>query len=369
MFLIGDADYFGNHSFIAIPLAGTTPPTSLMPLPISGTCGSLVSIGNSNNYFFTLHSMMFPIDIWMFTANLTSGSPQFPILPPVQMTNENSDILGNIDFSPPQRYRFTGSNGDTVYGWVLRPFGTAQSVPVANLIHGGPQEGWKDSWSYRWNPQLFCSHGYGVLMIDFHGSTGYGQSFTDSISGNWGSLPYWDIMNGTFAALGQFPYLDKSRVGACGASFGGYMVNWIHGQTNFFKALVTHDGIFDTFSAYYSTEELWFPEWEFKGIPWDSPALYDKWNPAEYAQNWQVPHLIIHGGRDYRLTLSQGLGAFTALQRQGIPSAFLEFDMENHWVLRDENGIKWYQTVLGWLDTYVNSSSAFATPKIVINKK
>jgi len=267
--------------------------------------------------------------------------------------------LAQVEFSTALRFSFIGSNQDRVFGWVMQPYGwqPGQKAPVAQLIHGGPQGSWGDDWSYRWNPQLWAGHGYAVLMIDFHGSTGYGQGFTDAIRGHWGSVPYWDIMNGTMAAIQQFSWLDGSRVAALGASFGGYMVNWIHGHSDFFKVLVTHDGIFDTLSTYYSTEELWFPEWEFEGTPWQNLAGYQQWNPAAFVNNWKVPHLIIHGGRDYRLAVTEGLSAFTALQRKGIPSALLEFDLENHWVLNAANGIKWYQTVFAWVDRFIGNNS------------
>jgi len=193
-------------------------------------------------------------------------------------------------------------------------------------------------------------------MIDFHGSTGYGQNFTNAILGNWGSYPYEDIIVGTNFALVQNSWMDNSRLTACGASYGGYMINWIQGHTTMFKALVTHDGIFDTATAYFTTEELWFPEAEFFGTPWENPELYNKWNPSAFVQSWVTPHLIIHGQHDYRLELAHGLGAFTALQRQGIPSKFLYMTMENHWVLNDENGIKWYHTVLAWLDQWTGNN-------------
>jgi len=194
-------------------------------------------------------------------------------------------------------------------------------------------------------------------MIDFHGSSGYGQNFTDSILGHWGSYPYEDIIIGTNYALNLYRWMDPNRLSACGASFGGFMINWIQGHTTIFKALVTHDGIFDTVGAYYSTEELWFPEAEFKGTPWDNFPLYMKFNPMAFVNKWQTPHLIIHGQHDYRLELYHGLGAYTTLQRMGIPSKFLYMTMENHWVLSDENSIKWYHTVLDWLDKWAGPNT------------
>jgi len=190
-------------------------------------------------------------------------------------------------------------------------------------------------------------------MIDFHGSTGYGQAFTDAISGDWGGAPYEDLMKGLDAALVKYPFLDGSRVGALGASYGGYMITWIAGQTNRFKALVCHDGNLDERMAYFDTEELWFPEWEHGGTPWDNPAGYTKHNPIEFAKNWKTPMLVIHGGKDYRVVATQGMSTFTLLQRKGIPSKFLYFPDENHWVLKPANSIQWHDTVLAWLDSWL----------------
>jgi len=199
---------------------------------------------------------------------------------------------------------------------------------------------------------MWASRGYAVAMFNFHGSPGFGQNFTDSISGNWGGYPYWDIINGTNYVLSQYKFLKKELVSACGASYGGYMINWILGQSNMFNSLVVHDGMFDTIHSYYSTEQLWFPEWEFKGKPWTNRDLYEKWNPSNYVSNWATPTLVIHGGRDYRLDITNGLSTFTTLQRLGIPSKLLVFPEENHWVMKPQNGIKWYQTVLDWLDQW-----------------
>jgi len=252
------------------------------------------------------------------------------------------------------------ARGDDVHIWFLKPanFDSQKKYPLVQLIHGGPQQSWGDDWSNRWNPQLWANAGYAVSMINFHGSTGYGQSFTDSVSTNWGSYPYFDIMNGTDYVISRYPWIDGTKVSACGGSFGGYMINWILGNTDRFTALVDHDGIFDTKAAYYSTEEIWFPEWEFAGKPWNSP-LYDKWNPSKLVNKWKTPTLIIHGGRDYRIDISQGLGTFTALQRRNITSKLLVFPQENHWVLNSRNGIKWYHAVLGWLNTFNNITQNF----------
>jgi dipeptidyl aminopeptidase/acylaminoacyl peptidase len=197
-------------------------------------------------------------------------------------------------------------------------------------------------------------------MIDFHGSTGYGQAFTDSISGDWGGAPYEDLMKGLDEALKRYPWLDGNRMAALGASYGGYMINWIHGQPGGarFKALVTHDGNLDERMAYFDTEELWFPEWDHGGTPWDKPDGYVKHNPIDHVKNWKTPTLVIHGGNDFRVVDTQGMSTFTALQRKGVPSRFLHFPDENHWVLKPQNSKRWHEEVLGWLDRYAAGTAA-----------
>jgi dipeptidyl aminopeptidase/acylaminoacyl peptidase len=204
---------------------------------------------------------------------------------------------------------------------------------------------------------VYAGAGYAAIFIDFHGSTGYGQAFTDSISKDWGGAPFEDLMKGLDFAISKYPFLDKDRVAALGASYGGFMINWIAGHTDRFKALVNHDGLFDTRAAYYSTEELWFPEWEFGSTPWQSPEIYAKNNPADFVQNWKTPMLVIHGGQDFRVVDTNGLSAFTALQRKGVPSRLLFFPEENHWVLRPHNSIRWHQEVLGWLDRWTKPAA------------
>ena len=240
-----------------------------------------------------------------------------------------------------------------MYGYVIKPAGfTGGKVPVAFLIHGGPQGSFGDHFHYRWNPEFYAGHGFGVVMVDFHGSTGYGQAFTDAISGDWGGAPYDDLMMGLDAALDKNPWLDRNRVAALGASFGGYMINWINGKTDRFKALVCHDGNLDERMAYYDTEELWFPEWEHGGLPWDKPEGYTKHNPIDLVKNWKTPTLVIHGGQDFRVADTQGMSTFTALQRKGVPSRFLFFPDENHWVLKPQNSRLWHDEVLAWIDRW-----------------
>jgi dipeptidyl aminopeptidase/acylaminoacyl peptidase len=219
------------------------------------------------------------------------------------------------------------------------------------LIHGGPQGAWEDGWTYRWNAQVFASAGYLVFMPNPRGSTGFGQEFIDDINGDWGGRCYEDIMKGTDYAE-ALPYVDKARTVAAGASFGGYMVNWIAGHTGRYRALVSHDGLFDLESMYGATEELWFPEWEFRGTPWDNPETYAKWTPSAHVKSFKTPTLVVHGELDYRVPLEQGLAMFTALQRQKVPSKLVTFPDENHWVLKPVNSLRWYDEVIGWLDQW-----------------
>jgi dipeptidyl aminopeptidase/acylaminoacyl peptidase len=207
---------------------------------------------------------------------------------------------------------------------------------------------------YRWNPQAYAGAGYAAVMVDFHGSTGYGQAFTDSIRGDWGGKPLVDLQKGLAAALERYPWMDGDKVGALGASFGGYMINWIAGKwPDRFRCMVNHDGNLCERMAYYDTEELWFPEWDHLGTPWDNPEHYEKQNPVNFVKNWKTPMLVIHGALDYRVVDTQGLGTFNALQRRGIPSKLLYFPDENHWVLKPHNSILWHETVIAWLDQWL----------------
>ena len=268
------------------------------------------------------------------------------------ITAVNAQRAAAIDWGMPQQFTFPGGKGETVHAWVVKPAGFAEGTkyPVAFLIHGGPQGSFGNDFHYRWNPQVYAGAGFGVVMVDFHGSTGYGQSFTDAINDDWGGVPFEDLQLGLAAALERYAWLDGERVAALGASFGGYMINWIAGRwPDRFKCLVNHDGNLDERLAYYDTEELWFPEWERGGPPWEQPEAYTKHNPIDHVQHWQTPMLVIHGGQDFRVVDTQGISTFTALQRRGIPSELLYFPDENHWVLKPANSIQWHETVLAWL--------------------
>jgi acylaminoacyl-peptidase len=274
----------------------------------------------------------------------------------IQVTHVNAAALADVAFSPSQRFTFAGWNGETVHGVVTKPFGyrAGAHYPVAFLIHGGPQGSWDDGWSYRWNPQTYAGRGYAVVTIDFHGSTGYGQAFTDSISRHWGDRPLEDLQKGWSAALTQFSFLNGNRACALGASYGGFMIDWIAGNWNApWKCLVVHDGVFDNRMMGYATEELWFSAWENGGTPWDHQEDYERFNPIDYVANWRVPMLVVHSEKDFRIPISQGIGAFTALQRRGIPSEFLTFPDENHWVLKPQNSLQWHDTVEAWLAKYL----------------
>ncbi|MFC1764185.1 prolyl oligopeptidase family serine peptidase [Planctomycetota bacterium] len=273
-----------------------------------------------------------------------------------RLTQLNAPQLNQVKLGDYEQFSFSGWNGEKVHGFVIKPvdFNPEATYPVAFLIHGGPQGSFNNRFHYRWNAQAYAGAGYGAVMVDFHGSTGYGQAFTDSIRGDWGGKPLEDLQKGLAAALEKYPWLDGSRVGALGASFGGYMINWIAGQwPDRFRCLINHDGNLDERMAYYDTEELWFPEWDHLGTPWDNPDAYEKHNPVNYVKNWKTPMLVIHGALDYRVVDTQGLATFNALQRRGIPSRLLYFPDENHWVLRPHNSVLWHETVIGWLDQWV----------------
>jgi dipeptidyl aminopeptidase/acylaminoacyl peptidase len=275
-----------------------------------------------------------------------------------RVTRLNDDKVAAARFGKPEPFTFAGAGGDTVYGWLVRPvdFDATKKYPVAFLIHGGPQGSFGNDFHYRWNPQAYAGAGYAAVMVDFHGSEGYGQAFTDAINGDWGGKPYEDLMKGLDHVLGRYAWLDGERVAALGASYGGYMVNWIAGQTDRFRCLVTHDGNIDERTAYLMTEELWFPEWEHGGMPWTNPEGFAKHGPIDYIKNWKTPTLVIHGGKDYRVVYSQGLATFTALQRKGVPSKLLFFPDENHWVLKPQNSKLWHDTVIGWLDQWTKAA-------------
>ncbi|MEO1969067.1 MAG: S9 family peptidase [Sphingomonadaceae bacterium] len=260
-------------------------------------------------------------------------------------------LIGKLAGIVTTRFHFAGAGGDTVWGQITKPEHVTGQIPAILYVHGGPQGTFNDSWSSRWNPRVLASQGYAVISVDFHGSTGYGQAFTDSINQDWGGKPLVDLQLGLAAALADDPQIDGSRACAMGASYGGYMMNWIEGQwPGRFKCLVQHDGVFDARAMAYETDELWFDKWEHGGtFYFEDPEAYEKWNPANYVANWQTPMLVVTSQQDFRIPYTQGIAAFTALQMRNIPGELLVFPDENHWVLKPKNSLQWHQTVFKWL--------------------
>jgi dipeptidyl aminopeptidase/acylaminoacyl peptidase len=338
--LYAAADNVGNHSIFSIAAgdgmvsALATLHTNAEPRPLAD--GRLV---------FARDSLVSPVELYV----LPTGGGE-----PTALTRHNEARLAGLGFGEYRQFSFVGAHHDEVSGYLVYPVDRdpAAMYPLAFLIHGGPQGSFGDHWHYRWNPQIYAAHGYATVMIDFHGSTGYGQAFTDAINGDWGGAPYEDLMKGLDHVLRTHPWIDPGRMAAAGASFGGYMINWIQGQTDRFAALVCHDGNLDETMAYFETEELWFPEWEHGGTPWDNPEGYRKHSPLRFVQNWRTPQLVIHGALDYRVVDTQGLATFNALQRRGVPSRLLYYPDENHWVLKPLNSIQWHETVLEWMDRW-----------------
>jgi dipeptidyl aminopeptidase/acylaminoacyl peptidase len=317
----------------------------------SGRVTRLTAEGNASNVrplpngdvLYTSNSVHAPDDLFRIDRRGRTS----------QLTAVNRDLLAQLDPVSFDKFSFSGANGDRVWGIKVKPRQAAGKLPIAFVVHGGPQGSFGNSWSYRWNPRLFAAPGYGVVSIDFHGSTGFGQAFTDSIRNDWGGKPLEDLQKGLAFATAQDPQLDETRACALGASYGGYMIYWMAGQwPDRFKCLISHNGVFDTRSMGFMTEELWFSEWEFGGTPWEQPANYERWNPALHVGKWKTPTLVVLGEKDFRVPYTQGLGAFTALQRRDVPSRLLVYPDENHWVLKPKNSIQWYDEVFRWMDRW-----------------
>lgn len=305
-----------------------------------GHIASVTPLG-AGGFVFTRDAAANPAEIYLSE----------PGKPARALSHANDAQLAGLHPITTRRFSFTGANGDTVWGQIHRPAGAAGKLPVLLFVHGGPQGSFNDSWSFRWNPRLFASQGYAVVSVDFHGSTGYGQAFTDSINRNWGGWPLEDLQKGLAAAVAANPDLDGANACALGASYGGYMMNWIEGMwPDRFRCLVQHDGVFDARAMAYETEELWFDEWEHGGKAYfEAPEEYEKWNPVNHVAKWQTPMLVITGEQDFRIPYTQGLAAFAALQRRGVPGELLVFPEANHWVLKPRDSLQWHQTVLDWL--------------------
>ena len=279
--------------------------------------------------------------------------------PPARLTSVNAALLGARELGAAEQFSFSGADGAKVHGYVVKPQGwtPGKKYPIAFIVHGGPQVSFANHWSWRWNPQVYAGAGYGVVFIDFHGSPGYGQAFTDSLSQDWGGKPLVDLQKGLDAALARYDWLDGTRACSLGASYGGFMQNWIAGNwPDRFKCIVNHAGIFDQRTMYYTTEELWFTEWENGGPYYANPQVHEKFNPADHVTKWKTPMLVIHGALDYRVPYSQGLATFTALQRQGVESRLVFFPDENHWILKPANSLLWHAEVIGWLDKHTGET-------------
>ena len=317
------------------------PPTSERGYP-----DDLALTPDNRTILFTVMTLQHPAEIFR-TGKEDSAS--------VPLTHLNDRALSQVVMSPLESFWFAGAEDAKVQGFLVKPpnFDASKKYPVKFLIHGGPQGAWGDDWSYRWNPELFAANGYVVVMVNPRGSTGYGQKFIDDINGDWGGRAYEDLMKGLDYAEQHYPFIDKDRECALGASYGGYAINWIMGHTNRFKCLVSHDGMFNTESAWGTTEELWFNEWEFKGTPYTNREMYRKWSPHLFATNFKTPTLVIHSQLDYRLDVSEGFQLFTTLQRLGVPSKMLYFPDEGHWILKPQNSQLWYKTVNDWVDQWV----------------
>ncbi|OOG52855.1 peptidase S9 [Rhodanobacter sp. B05] len=349
--LYASADDEGQHPLFAID-------------PANGQVRSLSGAGTVNEFSLAAGKLLLsrddlkrPADL--YTLDLRRARADGAGLK--QVTHFNAEDLKEARVGDFQFFNFVGWNNETVQGYVVKPvdYQKGKTYPVAFIIHGGPQGAMTNGWSYRWNPQTYAGQGFAVVTINFHGSTGYGQKFTDAISGDWGGKPLEDLKLGWKAALDKYKFLDGDRACALGASYGGYMVYWMAGVWNQpWKCLVDHDGVFDARMMYYATEELWFEEKENGGPQYEVPQNYEKFNPIDHVKDWRVPMLVVHSDDDFRIPITQGLGAFTALQRRGIPSEFLTFPDENHWVLKPHNSVQWHDTVNAWLKHWTAPEAA-----------
>jgi dipeptidyl aminopeptidase/acylaminoacyl peptidase len=339
--LLATAEDLGQVSLFWIDVANGTPHRIVG----TGHVGSFAAARDS--IVFAWENLGAPADL--FSVPASSGTPH-------RLTKVNQELLGRRRLSGFEQFNFKGWNDQTVYGYVMKPYGfePGKRYPVAFLVHGGPEGSFGNYWTYRWNAQAFAGGGYAVVLIDFHGSQGYGQAFTDSINRDWGGKPLVDLQKGLDAATAGYAWLDAERTCALGGSYGGYMMNWIEGNwPDRFRCLVNHDGIFDTRMMYYSTEELWFTEWENGGPQYENPQAYEQFNPLNFVSKWHTPMLVVHGEQDFRIPYDQAIATFTALQRRGIESRLLLFPNENHWVLQPADSVQWYQNVLGWLDAHL----------------
>ena len=336
----------GRLPVFRVPLGGAEP-QKMVP---NVSAGGLQITPDGKTLVFANSSMASPAEI--YRADIDEGT----VMP---LTDANKNLLAPFGLRKAEEVSWPGALGKKIHGFIVKPanFDPDKKYPLAVIIHGGPQSAFNDSWGYRWNPQVWANNGYVVFMPNPRGSTGYGQQFVNEISADWGGKAYTDIMNGVADVLRRNSFIDRNRVGAAGASYGGYMINWIEGHNSdprfHFKVLVSHDGVYNLESMYGATEELWFTDWEFKGTPWTNPAMYARWSPSKFVNNFKTPILIIHGELDYRVPFGEGLQLFTAVQLRGIDSKLLMFPDEGHWVLKPQNSQLWYHTVQDWMDKYL----------------
>jgi len=314
-----------------------------------GVNGDINPTADGKTLVFSRSSMTKPSEIYRANADGSGVTA---------LTTTNNALMAPFNLKAAEGITWTGGMGAKVAGWIVKPanFNPRRKYPLVVLIHGGPQGAWNDNWGYRWNPQIYANDGYVVFLPNPRGSTGYGQKFLAEISGDWGGKVFTDISNGV-AQVASLPYVDKNRIGAAGASYGGYMVDWIEGHNNDprfqYRVLVSHDGVYNLTAMYGATEELWFPDWEFKGTPWTNPAMYERWSPHNFVRNFHTPILIITNGLDYRVPEGEGLQMFTAVQRMGVESKLIDFPDEGHWVLKPGNSAFWHNNVLAWLDKHL----------------
>jgi len=334
------AEEAGRSHVFSVPSAGGAIRTVLA----GGSFGDLSVLPEGRSLVGTEVALTHPAEIVRFGADGKGLA---------RVTRTNDALLASFSLRPGESVTYPGAAGKSIQAWIVKPpdFDPARKYPLLVLVHGGPEGAWTDGWTYRWNAQVFASAGYVVFMPNPRGSVGWGQELTDDVNRDWGGKAFEDVMKGTDFAE-ALPWVEKGRTAAAGASYGGYMIDWIAGHTDRFEALVTHDGVFDAVSEYGATEELWFPEWEFGGAYWTSPGVYARNNPREFVRNFKTPTLVVHGEKDYRVPIEQGLAMFTALRRQGVPARLVVFPDENHWVLKPANSVRWYEEVLGWLDRW-----------------
>jgi len=336
--------------------------TSLAPR-VGGFNGDLAITKDGNKLVFTRMSLGAPYEIR--TANterigskcvqmVLEGKNECAALKESALTQINDSILSQVSMSPLGSFWFTGAHGDQVEGFLVKPpnFDVGKKYPVKFFLKGGPQIALGDKWSYSGNLELLAANGYVVITINFHGSTGYGQKFIDTVSGDWGGAPFEDQMKGLDFAEKTYPFIDKDRECAIGGSYGGYMANWVLGHTDRFKCIVSHHSVFNLESVWGSFDELWFLNWDFKGTPYSNRALYQKWSPHQYAGNFKTPTLVIHGQLDYKVDVSQAFDLFTTLQMEGIPSKMLYFPDEAQYPVKPQNAQLWYKTINDWVDQW-----------------